>query len=429
MPDKHSGPEVRGTEHARSDDTASAQTGLREADQDRSAEASVAGPHLLEEQAEGHGAIAAFQRAIRRGQAAPRFLLGDLLAESDDPSGLIKAYRVAAERGDQGAAYQLGLLYSQRGDLEAARSAFATADTLGHAWAALALGELLERTGDGSGAIAAYRRAAGRRLTVAHTRLEALLAATGAAIDEPPAASGPTDEAGLAQSAKRPTKRRLAWSAGAVAAPAALLVVALLTLLPTTKPAARSGTVPATRAGAGGVGRGASQSTGLPAFGAPATAFSAKQLTLLNSVPGAIRAQCFPQAHAPLPRSDASIHCFSFVAGVTVLYYRYSSLPVLRSIFHNYRAWFAARHKLRDCAGRTQGTYFQGSAGSAIAGRWTCFYNDRTIPQSACIDWVDYGLLTFGSACQADGDFSALASWWTRAGPVPPATGGLTNRF
>jgi hypothetical protein len=114
---------------------------------------------------------------------------------------------------------------------------------------------------------------------------------------------------------------------------------------------------------------------------------------------------------------------------VTALYYGYTSLPLLRSVFHNYRAWFASRDKLRDCGGRTHGTYSQGSPGSAITGRWACFYNDRTIPQSACIDWADYGLMIFGSACQADGSFTRLARWWTHAGPEPSSTDGLTNRY
>ena len=414
MPDEPSGPDVRGTDPARRGETGGAQTALREADRARAAW--FTRDHLREEQADGRGAIAAFQRAVRRGHAAPRFLLGDLLAESDDPGGLMKAYRVAAERGDQGAAYQLGLLYLDRGDLESARSAFATADKLDHAWAAFALGEILEQTGERSAAIAAYQRAAHRRVTAAHTRLEELLAGTGGA-DESIAAYPLADEAGLARPTKRSTHKRLAWTIGTVAALAAILVVALLILLPTagTKPAAAPGTVP--------------QGGKLPTLVSPTAGFTAKQSALLDSVPGTAHAQCLAPAEKSLPRADASISCFSSATGVTVLYYRYSSLPVLRSLFHNYRAWFAARHKLRDCAGRTHGTYSQGSAGSTITGRWACFYNDRTIPPSACIDWVDYGLLTFGSACQADENFTELERWWRSAGPVPASNSGLTNRL
>jgi tetratricopeptide (TPR) repeat protein len=430
MPDVPTEPDVRGIERAGSGNPAAgAETAFREADEAGSTAVSFARTRLLADQTEGRGAIAAFQRAIRRGHEAPRFLLGDLLAQSADPRGLITAYRVAAERGDQGAAYQLGLLYLDRGDLESAKSAFSRADKLGHAWATLALGEILEQAGDRTGAIAAYRRAADRRVSDAQTLLEAL-AGSGDTV-ESIAPSRPTGKAALPRSTKRSTHRRLAWSAGTVAALAALLVVALLTLLPSghTAPNERVGTAPATRAGAGGIGSGAPQSGGLPPFGSPITSFTAKQATLLDSVPSAAHAECLPGAEKPLPRSGASIRCFASAAGITVLYYRYSSLPLLRSVFHNYRAWFAARHRLRDCAGRTHGKYFQGSAGSAVAGRWACFYNDRTIPQSACIDWADFGLLTFGSACQADGDFTALARWWTHAGPVPASTDGRTNRY
>lgn len=421
---------VRGIELAGSGDTARAETAFREADEAGSTPASFNPAQLLAEQGDGRGAIAAFQRAVRRGHVAPRFLLGELVAESGDPRSLIKAYRVAAERGDQGAAYQLGLLYLDRGDLESARSAFARADKLGHAWAALGLGEILEQTGDRSGAIAAYRHAAERRVTAAHAHLETLLAGSGDT-DESIAASRLAGEPGFASSTKRWTPQQLAWTAGTVAALAALLVIALLTLLPTapTKPAARLRTAPATRASAEGVGSHAPQGGKPPTFRSPTTGFTAKQSALLDSVPGAAHAQCLARAEEPLPGSVASIRCFSSSAGVTVLYYGYSSLPLLRRVFHNYRAWFAGHHKLRDCAGHTHGKYFQGSADSTIAGRWACFYNDRTVPQSACIDWADYGLLIFGSACQADGNLTALARWWRHAGPVPASTDGLTNRY
>jgi hypothetical protein len=430
--------DVRGIELAYSGDTAGAETAFREADEAGSTAASFILAQLLAEQRDGHGAIAAFQRAVRRGHVAPGFSLGGLLAESGDARGLINAYRVAARCGDQGAAYQLGLLYLDRGDLESARSAFARADRLGHAWAALGLGEILKRTGDRSGAIAAYGRAADRRVTAAHACLEALLAGSGDT-DESIAASRIPGQAGFAGPAKRWTRQRLAWTAGTVAAFAALLILALLTLLPTagTTPAQRvriahateGTTAPATRAAAGGVGSHAPEGGKRPTFRSPTTGFTAKQSALLDSVPGAAHAQCLPRAEEPLPRSDASIRCFSSSAGVTALYYRYSSLPLLRRVFHNYRAWFAGRQKLHDCAGLTHGKYYQGSADSTIAGRWACFYNDRTIPDSACIDWADYGLLIFGSACQADGNFTALAQWWRHAGPVPASTRGLTNRY
>jgi Tetratricopeptide repeat len=432
--------DARRTEPAYNGDTPGVETAFREADEAGSTAASPILAQLLAEQADGHGAIASFQRAVRRGHVAPGFSLGGLLAESPDARGLINAYRVAARCGDQGAAYQLGLLYLDRGDLESARSAFAKADKLGHAWAALGLGEILRQTGDRSGAIAAYRRAADRRVTSAHACLEALLAVSGDTEE-----STGTGRAGFARPANRWSRQRLAWTAGTVAAFAALLIVALLTLLPTAGRTpvqrvrvahAQAGTkTPATRAAAGGVGSFGPKGGGRTSFRSPTTglthttAFTVRQSALLDSVPGAAHAQCLPQAGEPLPRSNASIRCFSSAAGVTALYYGYASLPLLRRVFHNYRAWFASRQKLHDCAGLTHGTYYQGSLDSTIAGRWACFYNDRTIPGSACIDWVDYGLLVFGSACQADGNFTALARWWRHAGPVPASTRGLTNRY
>ncbi len=455
----------RGFGLARSDDTAGAETALREADAAGSTAASFTLARLVAEQKEGHSAIAAFQRAVRRGHVAPGYSLGGLLAESGDARGLVNAYRVAAERGDQEAAYQLGLLYLERDDLESARSAFAMADKLGHPWAALGLGEILEQTGDRSGAIAAYRRASDRRVTAAHARLEALLAESGDTDES--TAFRLTGEASFSKPAQRWTRQRLAWTAGTAAALAALLLVALLILLPTAhpKPAARPGTGaaastalhqrqttghksgagrsrptatsqakarttgPVTRAAAGGLGSHAPQGGKHPSSRSPTISFTAKQSALLASVPGTAHAECLPRTQQPLPRSKASIRCFASSAAITVRYYRYSSLSLLRHMFHNYRAWFAARHRLRDCAGRTHGAYFQGSASSTIAGRWACFYNDHTLPQSACIDWADYGLLIFGSACQADGDFTVLARWWTHAGPVPASGSGLLNRY
>lgn len=418
--------DVRGSERARRGDAVGTGTALRDPCEAGSTAAAYNLAQLLEEQGDGRGAVAAFQRAVRRGHAAPRFELGVLLAASDDPRGLTKAYRVAAERGDQGAAYQLGLLYLDRGDIESARAAFAGADKLGHAWAAFGLGEILEQTGDRSGAIAAYRRAARRRVTAAHARLEALQ--SGSSDTEPLAPPDPAGEAGPARSTRRWTRRQLEGAAGAVAVLAALLAVVLLTIGPAgrTPPAAGARTTPATRARGGSR---TTQSGTRPALSSPTVGFSPLQAALLDGVPGTAHAQCLPGAEAPLPRADASIGCVASSAGVTVSYYGYSSLPLMRSVFHNYRAWFASRHKLRDCTGGTHGRYFQGSAGSTVAGRWACFLNDRTIPQSACIDWVDYGLLTFGSACQADGNFKALSRWWTNAGPVSASTPGLTNRI
>ncbi|HEY1774718.1 MAG TPA: hypothetical protein VGG41_01045 [Solirubrobacteraceae bacterium] len=414
---------------------------------------------LLTEPVGGHGAIAAFQRAVRRGRAAPEYSLGGLIAETGDASGLIKAYSVAAKCGDQGAAYQLGLLYLDRGDLGSARSAFARADNLGHSWAAFGLGEILERTGDRSGAIAAYRRAVDRKVPTAHARLEALLTQSGdthASV----AVSAPDDQTASAEPAKRDTRRRLAWIAGTVAALAALLIVLLLTLLPSAgkSPAPRLGTAhatggtvapaplatggaasrartahptttPGTLAAAGGVGIQALPIGSRLTFRAPATVFTSKESALLDSIPGASDGECLTRAEAPLPRSDASIRCVSASVGVTALYYGYSSVTVLRHVFHDYRAWFTARHKLRECTAATHGKYFQGSDVSNLAGRWACFYNDRTVPGSACIDWADYGLLIFGSACQVDGNFKMLARWWSHAGPVPASTVGLTNRL
>jgi hypothetical protein len=194
-----------------------------------------------------------------------------------------------------------------------------------------------------------------------------------------------------------------------------------------TSPAKGGTTIPATRARAGGVAGLAPQDGRRPTSPSPAPSFTAKQSALLANVPGTAHAQCLPGAEAPLPRSDASIRCFSPSTGVTALYYGYTSRAQLRRLFHNYRAWFASRRKLRDCAGRTHGEYFQGSA-STITGRWACFYNDRTVPQSACIDWADYSLLIFGSACQADRNFTALEAWWRHAGPVPASTHDLANR-
>jgi hypothetical protein len=430
-------------------DPADGEPAFRGADKSGSTAASLILGELLAEQGDGHGAIAAFQRAVRRGPPAPGFSLGDLLAETGDSRALINAYGVAAKCGDQGAAYQLGLLYLDRGDLESARSAFARADKLGHAWAAFGLGEILKLTGNRSGAIAAFQRAADRRVTAAHACLEELLAETGDT-DESIAGSRIPGQADNAGTARRWTRRRLAWAAGSATVFAALLIVALLTLLPGAgktpaqrvraahategRPLARHGlpagtTAPATRAASGGVASHTLLGGRPPVFRAPTTGFTVKQSALLDRVPGAAHAQCFPGAQERLPRSDASISCFSAAAGVTALYYRYSSPTLLRRVFHNYRAWFAGRHKLRECTGLTHGKYHQGAADSTITGRWVCFSNDRTIPESACIDWTDYGLRIFGSACQADGNFTALAQWWRHAGPVPALTHGLTNRY
>jgi TPR repeat protein len=406
-------------------DTASRETGLHAAGEADSRAGALILAQLQAEQKDGRGTMAAFQRAVRRGHVAPSFSLGDLLAESDDAASLVNAYRVAAECGDQGAAYQLGLLYLDRGDLESARSVFARADRLGHPWAALALGEILEQAGERGAALAAYERAADRRVVVAQVRLEALLIGR-RGTEESLAATGLADAAGAHGSARRWTRRRLTRIAVSGALLAALLVVVLLTLSPAgrTRPAG-----PATRAAAGGAGSNAPPGGKLPlALRSPTAGFTAKQATLLGSVPAAARAECLPRAAEPLPRSDASISCFSASAGVTVLYYRYTSLPLLRSVFHNYRAWFAGRQKLRDCAGGDHGTYFQGGASSAITGRWACFSNDRTVPQSACIDWADYRLLIFGSACEGTGNFSALLRWWRDAGPAPRSAQPLTNR-
>jgi len=469
---------ARGIGLAWSGDAVGAEAAFREADDAGSSAASFNLAQLLAKQGDERGAIDAFQRAVRRGHVVAGFSLGELLAESGDMRGSIEAYGVAAKRGHPMAAYELGLLYLDRGDLESARFAFERADELGHSLAALRLGEILEQTGDRNGAIAAYWRASDRSVVAARARLDALLAGSGHT-DKPIAASQQVGEVALAGPAKLAplgvrtapwgwTRRRLAWTVGTVAALAALLIVTLLTLLPTASPRAAAGartappataphqpsarqptsntsgpgksrasatshakggiTAPATRARTGGVAGHAPQAGRRPTAQSPVTGFTAKQSALLENVPDTAHAQCLPRAEEPLPRSDASIRCFSSSTGVTALYYRYSSRAQLRRLFHNYRAWFASRRKLRDCSGRTHGAYYQGSA-STITGRWACFHNDRTVPESACIDWADYALLIFGSACQADGNFTALEAWWSHAGPVPASTHDLTNRY
>jgi hypothetical protein len=456
--------DVLAREMACSGATAEAEVASRDADEAGSTAASFNLEELMRAPRGGR-AIAAFRRAVRPGHVAPGFSLGARVAEDADARSLITAYRVAAKCGDRGDAYQLGLLYLDRGDLESARSAFARADELGHAWAALALGEILRRTGDRSGAIAAHRRAADRGVAAASACLEALLEYGDA--DESIAASRPSGRAAASGPAKRAARKRLAWTAGTVAALGASLIVSLLVVLPTagTRPAPRahathaiggpkapptraaSGGVvshprqgggrppvhsptaaPSTQAASGDVGSHPRQGGGRPAVHSPPVDFTAKQSALLDSVPGASHAQCLPRAQERLPGAHGSIRCFSLSAGVTAGYYRYSSRRLLRRVFHNYRAWFAGRQKLRGCAGATYGKYYQGSNESTITGRWACFYNDRTVPGSACIDWVDYGLLIFGSACQADGNFTTLAHWWRHAGPVPASNRSLTNR-
>lgn len=460
---------ARGIVLAWSGDIAGAEAAFREADEAGSSAASFNLAQLLAKQGNDRGAIEAFRRAVSRGHVVAGYALGEFLAESGDIEGSIEAYRVTAERGHPIAAYELGLLYRDRGDLESAGAAFERADELGHAWAALELGEVLEQAGDRDGAIAAFWRAADRNVASARARLEALLAGTGNT-DEPIAPSRDTGEVALAEpeSAAPPgrvarwawIRRRLAWIVGVVAALAAILTVALLALLSTASPrtAAKAQTPPAVTArhqpgsghrsgntSGGGNGRGgATNSTSTPltrgrtggivgqatqggAARSPATSFTTMQSALLANVPDLASARCLPGAGEPVPHAAASIRCVSASTGVTALYYRYSSPARLRRLFHNYRTWFAGRHALRDCAGRTHGAYYQGVA-STITGRWACFYNDRKTAGSACIDWADYALVTFASACQAGGDFTALAAWWKHAGPVPASSRALTNR-
>lgn len=447
---------ARGVERARSGDTAGAEAAFREADEAGSPAGAFNLGQLLAERGDGRGAIAALQRSVSRGHVSAGFALGTLLEQAGDSRGSIEAYRVAAERGHPTAAYQLGRLYSRRGDSESARAAFAMGDELGHASSAFELGEILEQIGDRDGAIAAYRRAGDRGFAGAHVYLGTLLVESGdtkGAI----AAFRLAGEAGLAVAAKlgplyaraaswRWTRHRLAWTVGTIEVLSALVIVGLFTLshTPNTTTAATTPTAPhssaanhstegrtapATRAATGATTSHSTQRGRAPAPPSPTAVFTAKQSALLDNVPGTAHVRCVPRAEEHLPHAGASIRCFSSSAGITVRYYRYSSLPLLGHLLHNYRAWFASHHRLRDCAGLSHGKYYQGSADSTVAGRWTCFYNDRTIPDSACIDWVDYNLMVFGSACQADENFTALARWWRNAGPVPISTHDLANRY
>ena len=448
--------DARGVERARGRDTVGAEAAFREADEAGSPAGAFNLGQLLAQRGDGPGAIAAFQRAVSRGHVSAGFALGTLLEQAGDSRGSIEAYRVAAERGDPIAAYQLGRLHSRRGDSESARAAFAMGDELGHAGSAFELGQILEQIGDRDGAIAAYRRASDRGFAGAHVYLGTLLVESGdtnGAI----AAFRLAGEAGLAVPAKlgplyaraaswRWTRHRLAWTLGVIEALSVLVIVAVLTLSHTTTAATTrtsdagktrasaahrstdGRTVPATRAATGHTTGHATQRRRAPAPTSPTVVFTPKQSALLDNVPGTAHVRCVPRADEHLPHAGASIRCFSLSAGVTVRYYRYSSLPLLRHLFHNYRAWFASHNRLRDCAGLNHGKYYQGSADSTVAGRWACFYNDRTIPVSACIDWVDYKLMVFGSACQADENFTALARWWKNAGPVPISSQDLANR-
>lgn len=428
---------TRGIRLAWSGDAAGAEAAFREADGAGSSAASFNLAQLLAKEGDERGAIAAFQRAVRRGHVVAGFSLGGLLAESGDMHGSIEAYGFAAERGHPLAAYELGRLYVDRGDLESARSAFEKADELGHAWAALELGEILEHTGDRDGAIAAYWRAADRRVATARARLEALMAGSGAADAPtaalqrgeqvaPPAGPGEPPPPGAHTAPGGWTRRRLAWTVGIVAA---LLTFTLLALLPPASPKAPHPgiTPPVTRARTGGTPGDAHAGGSAPASQSHATSFTAAQTALVANVPAAAHVQCLSAAGQPLPRAAAGIRCVSASTGVSVLYYGFTSRTQLGRVFHNYRAWFASRHKLRDCAGLTHGVYYQGT-GSTIAGRWACFHNDRAVQGRACIDWADYALLVFGSACRADGDFTALKAWWTHAGPAPASIRDFTNR-
>ena len=441
----------------RSGGAAGAEAAFREADQAGSPVAAYDLGQLLAERGDAPGAIAAFRRSVSRGHVSAGFALGTLLEQAGDLSGSIEAYRVAAERGHPTAAYQLGRLYSLRGDSDSARAAFARGDELGHASSAFELGQILEQTGDRDGAIAAYRRAGDRGFVGAHVYLGTLLVESGdtnGAI----AAFRLAGEAGLAVPAKlgplyaraaswRWTRHRLAWTVGAIEVLSALVIVGVLTLghSPKTVPAATAphstsggrpsprvrrqpNTNPATRAATGATTGNSTQGGRAPGTPSPTAVFTTKQAALLESVPATAHVRCAPRADERLPHAGASIRCVSSSAGVTVRYYRYSSLPRLRHLFHNYRAWFASHHRLRDCAVVSYGKYYQGSSDTTVAGRWACFYNDRTIPESACIDWVNYNLMVFGSACQADENFTELAQWWRNAGPVAISTQALANR-
>ena len=447
-------------EWASGGDTVGAEAELRQADEAGSAAGAFDLGELLAARGDVRGAIAAFERSVRRGHASAGFALGSLLEQTGDSHGSIEAYRTAAERGHASAAYQLGRLHSRRGDSESAGAAFAIGDELGDASSAFELGKILERAGDRDGAIAAYRRAGDRGLAGAHVYLGTLLVKSGdtnGAI----AAFRRAGKGGLAVPAKlgplyaraaswRWTRHRLVWVIGVIEVLSVLLIVGLVTLshtpARTTVVITQAGeagktlasgahhstharTAPRTRAAAGSTTHQRNQGGRAPARASHTVVFTARQSALLDNVPGSAHLRCVPRVDERVPHAGAGIRCFSASAGVTVRYYRYSSLPLLRHIFHNYRAWFASRGRLRDCAGSNHGTYYQGSTDSTIAGRWACFYNDRTIPDSACIDWVDYNLMVFGSACQADENFTVLSRWWQNAGPVPTSTHELANRY
>jgi TPR repeat protein len=74
-------------------------------------------------------------------------------------AGAVAAYRRADKRGDADGAFHVGLLLQRRGDLAEAEEAYRRADERGHADGANLLGVVLAKRGDPEGAEAAYRRA------------------------------------------------------------------------------------------------------------------------------------------------------------------------------------------------------------------------------------------------------------------------------
>jgi hypothetical protein len=424
---------------------------------------------LLAESGDMRGSIEAFTTAAERGHPRAAYELGLLYLDRGDLESATSAFARADDLGHSMAALELGSILERTGNRNGAIAAYWRAADRSVVAARARLDALVGKSGDPDKPNA-DSGAAGE---VALPGPDALVGKSGDP-DGPNAASGAAGEVALAGPAELEplvavtaqgwwTRRRLAWTGGTVATAAAFLVVALLAVLPSpgtslgarttpptaaahhsspgqpsgnkgaagrhrasaTSPATEGLTGPITRARTGGVA-GVPQGGSRSSSESPATGFTSEQATLLANVPDAAHARCLPPNEDLLPRADAGIRCSSSSAGMTALYYHYASRVRLRRLFHNYRAWFASRHKLRVCAGRTHGVYFQGSASSTITGRWACFYNDRTIPGSACIDWIDYALATFGSACQADGNFTALAAWWSHAGPVSSSTHGIT---
>lgn len=143
--------------------------------------------------------------------------------------------------------------------------------------------------------------------------------------------------------------------------------------------------------------------------------FTPSQKVLLAHVPNSVSNTCWPRADENLAGAGARIQCDLPSEHITVRFYQYPSARLLKNDFHSFEAYYRSDRLLApQCHGRSTGTY---NTRGPTGGEWMCYYAYKN-KTGACEDWIDYPTRIYSYACQWDGNFSKLLSWWgQQSGP------------